>query len=206
MRHPKIPVTAALLAAVAISGPVAAQQCRAICAPVVLSQTGAITSNLFNSAPTKSNFLLRMTVVAPTAIPRFSLVGLIQWTPWAHTGSNPFNGQTGEIDANVPAFVYGGIISLIRPQDTGGWLTTNFDVLGLFSPAARSTDKREYTHKFLPELYLDVAPFNRLPASDWLHNVTVYGLVDYVASGLPSGAEQPWPVVWGLQFPIAPLP
>lgn len=197
-------ITASLLA---IATGARAQSCKAICTPVFLWQGGAITTHAFSSdVSATTDFNLRFTVAAPTAIPRVTLVALFQWQPFAKAASNPFNGQTGDIDNNLPAIVYGATVGLITKQNTRGWFNSTFDILGLFSPAARASDTRAYTHKFLPELYVDLAPFNGLPQESWLRNVSVFGLVDYVATGLPSGAEQPWPIVTGLQFPIAPLP
>lgn len=202
------PILLLALALTALPGTATAQNdCKAICDPVFLWQGGTITTNAFSSdVNATTNFNLRFTVAAPTAIPRVGLAVLFQWQPFANATSNPFNGQTGGIDADLPAIVYGATVSLIRGQDTNGWLATNLDILGLFSPAARPDDQRMYTHKFLPELYVNVAPFNRLSPDNWLHNVSVYALIDNVATGLPDGAEQPWPIAVGLQFPVAPLP
>lgn len=212
--------------------PAAKKDCKLLCAPKFISQSGTITTNWIDSpevrgsdgrvfAPdTETDFLLRLTTVIPTEIPRFSLVAIFQWTPWADAKTNPFTGKTfeeGEVDANPPSIIYGGIINLITPEQTGGWFALNFNPLLVFSPAAEPEDERFYTHKLLPELYANVGIFNWLPKGNWLRSVSAYGILDYVATGLPDEGDpafggtlledaDPWLVLAGLQFPIAPLP
>ncbi len=71
---------------------------------------------------------------------------------------------------------------------TGGWLSSHFDVVDKFSPAKRSTDTRAYTHKLNFELDTALAVFSRLPESHWLRDVELEGSLDYVATGLPKDA------------------
>lgn len=195
--------------------PAAKKDCKLLCAPKFISQSGTITTNWIDSPEvrgsdgrvftpdTETDFLLRLTTVIPTEIPRFSLVAIFQWTPW--------------VDANPPSIIYGGIINLITPEQTDGWFALNFNPLLVFSPAAEPEDERFYTHKLLPELYANVGIFNWLPKGNWLRSASAYGILDYVATGLPDEGDpafggtllddaDPWLVLVGLQFPIAPLP
>jgi hypothetical protein len=73
---------------------------------------------------------------------------------------------------------------------TGGWLSSHFDIVDKFSGAERPTDTRAYTHKLNLELDTALALFSRLPETNWLHHVEVEGSLDYVATGLPSGASR----------------
>ena len=79
----------------------------------------------------------------------------------------------------------------LESEQTGGWLSSHFDLIDKFSPAANPTDTRAYTHKLNFELDTAVALFNRLPDSHWLHDVEVEGSLDYVATGIPRN-ESRW--------------
>lgn len=78
----------------------------------------------------------------------------------------------------------------LEGEQTGGWLSSHFDVVDKFSGAERPTDSRAYTHKLNLELDTAVAVFNRLPDGHWLRDVEVEGSLDYVATGLPKGASR----------------
>ena len=51
----------------------------------------------------------------------------------------------------------------LEGEQTGGWLSSHFDIVDKFSPAKRPTDTRAYTHKLNFELDTAVAVFSRLP-------------------------------------------
>jgi hypothetical protein len=78
----------------------------------------------------------------------------------------------------------------LEADDTAGWVSSHFDLVDKFSGAERSTDSRAYTHKLNLELDTAVAVFNRLPDNHWLRGVEVEGSLDYVATGLPTGASR----------------
>ena len=78
----------------------------------------------------------------------------------------------------------------LESEQTGGWLSSHFDLVDKFSAAERPTDARAYTHKLNLELDTAVAVFNRLPENHWLRDVEIEGSMDYVATGLPKGAPR----------------
>jgi hypothetical protein len=78
----------------------------------------------------------------------------------------------------------------LQSEQTGGWLSSHFDLVDKFSGAERPTDTRAYTHKLNLELDTAVAVFNRLPENHWLRDVEIEGSLDYVATGLPKGAPR----------------
>jgi hypothetical protein len=78
----------------------------------------------------------------------------------------------------------------LEGDQTGGWLSSHFDIVDKFSGAERPTDKRAYTHKLNLELDTAVALFSRLPETNWLHDVEIEGSLDYVATGLPAEASR----------------
>lgn len=84
---------------------------------------------------------------------------------------------------------------------TGGWLSSHFDIVDQFSAAARATDKRAYTHKLNFEVDTALAAFNRLPDSNWWHDVEIEGSLDYLATGLPKDASR-WSFSLVLVLPI----
>lgn len=76
----------------------------------------------------------------------------------------------------------------LESAQTGGWLSSHFDIVDKFSGAERTTDTRAYTHKLNFELDTAVAVFSRLPDSHWLREIEIEGSLDYVATGLPTDA------------------
>jgi hypothetical protein len=78
----------------------------------------------------------------------------------------------------------------LESEQTGGWLSSHFDIVDKFSGAERPTDTRAYTHKLNFELDTAVAVFSRLPETSWLHDVEIEGSLDYVATGLPGDASR----------------
>jgi hypothetical protein len=78
----------------------------------------------------------------------------------------------------------------LEGEQTGGWLSSHFDIVDKFSGAERASDNRAYTHKLNLELDTAVALFNRVPDGRWLRDVEVEGSLDYVATGLPKGASR----------------
>lgn len=218
--------------------PASAQEdCKLLfCSPTFILQPGLITTNDVNPPEVRrpdgtvtaldasTDFLLRFTMRVPTFLPRTSLVGLVQWTPFASAPENPFTGSGASdlndkvVDANAPAVIYGVMFDPLQMDQTGGWLAARVGVLGLFSPARQPEDEGVYTHKLLSELALEVGIFNWLPEGSLLRNLTVYGVVDYIATGwsnagdaAPGGGRllgdaDPWILIAGLQLPLAPTP
>ncbi len=89
----------------------------------------------------------------------------------------------------------------LESEQTGGWLSSHFDIVDKFSGAERPTDARAYTHKLNLELDTAVAVFNRVPEDRWLHDVEIEGSLDYVATGLPKGAPR-WSFSVVFVFPV----
>lgn len=103
------------------------------------------------------------------------------------------------------------------PSDrTKGWLSSHVDVVDKFSPAARPTDRRAYTHKLNLELDTSLSIFNWLPEGRWLRGVELEGSLDYVASGLLKAGDtvggkryldkaSPWSFSLVFVLPLAPF-
>lgn len=89
----------------------------------------------------------------------------------------------------------------LKSGQTGGWLSSHFDLVDKFSPAARPTDTRAYTHKLNFELDTALAVFSRLPDTHWLHDVELEGSLDYVATGIPRDASR-WSFSLVVVFPV----
>jgi hypothetical protein len=78
----------------------------------------------------------------------------------------------------------------LQAEQTGGWLSSHFDLVDKFSPAKRPTDTSAYTHKLNLELDTAVALFSRLPDTNWLRDIEIEGSLDYVATGLEKEASR----------------
>jgi hypothetical protein len=92
-------------------------------------------------------------------------------------------------------------LTWLQSEQTGGWLSSHFDIVDKFSGAERPTDTRAYTHKLNLELDTAVALFSRLPETSWLHDVEIEGSLDYVATGLPKDASR-WSFSVVFVFPV----
>lgn len=201
----------------------AQEKCPFICAPVFLFMPGFIMTNVLDAptfddedADSATEFLLRFQVVAPTFIPRTSLVVLTQWTPFATAGDTPDIDEE-EFETNSPAFVYGLIITLLSST----YLDISFDPLMVYSPAAEVDDSAAYTHKFALELAIvpKLGTIMNAPEGGFLGGLGAYALLDYVVTGIPDedelqdlnpgvdveGGADPWAILFGLIIPFAPF-
>ena len=159
-------------------------------APVFVLQPGLVTP--FSEGAT-TEFNARVVTAIPLAIPRTTLVAIVQFTPLA---DNALGGH-----ANSPSFVYGPVVNLV---DQRLW---SFDVDGLFAYGPAATGNSDYTHKFLFEGDLSFKLGKALSSgnSQW-NNLSVYAFLAYVVTGLPDGVESRDRMVLlsGLSLPLAP--
>ena len=80
-------------------------------------------------------------------------------------------------------------LTWLESEQTGGWLSSHFDIVRQVQGAERPDDTRAYTHKLNLELDTAVALFSRLPETNWRHDVEIEGSLDYVATGLTEGCQ-----------------
>jgi hypothetical protein len=228
---------ATIATACLIAPPLPAQDaahCRVLCAPTVDLMPALLRSHLFGGPrvetlssgavhrlPSTSNMELIVATAAKTAIPRLSVFGSVQWLPNATEQRNPFTAYTanelgGAVHANAATATFGVSASAFTAQQTGGWLDAAVNAADLFSQAARPGDRSAYTHKLDLELITHVHVFSRLPSATYAHRVSLFGILDYVASGLPRAGDQvpvgrrfiddarPTSLILGLALPITP--
>jgi hypothetical protein len=167
-------------------------------------------------------FELLFAVGVPTVIPRVGLTFEVGFTPFGSTSENPFTGTTAEdlgrdeIRDNVVELEAELNLSLIEWDQTGGWLSTHFDIVDKFSPAERPGATSAYTHKLNFELDTALHPFNSLSEGRWLRNVEAEISIDFVATGIPKAGDligdelylddaSPWSLALVLVLPLAPL-
>jgi hypothetical protein len=158
-------------------------------APVFVAQPGVIRSF---SEGASTEFNARFVTAIPLAIDRTTLVGIIQWTPFA---DNSAGGR-----ANAPSFVYGPVVNLVNEKYWG------FDVDGLFAYGPAATGNSDYTHKFLLEGDLSLKLGTMMNAKSNWNGLSAYAMLAYVVSGLPDGVESRDRMVLlsGLSLPLAP--
>ena len=158
-------------------------------APVVVAQPGIIRSF---SEGASTEFNARFVTAIPLSLDRTTLVGIIQWTPFAD------NGAGGK--ANAPAFVYGPVVSLLNEKY---W---SLDVDGLFAYGPAATGKSDYTHKFLVEGDFFLKLGKMMNAKSQWNDLSAFAMLAYVVSGLPDGVESRDRMVLlsGLSLPLAP--
>jgi len=214
--------------------PAQPRPCRVLCAPSIALMPSVIRTHLFGGPrvrsvatgvekrlPSTSDFELIIVAAARTAVPRLSLFGSVQWLPNASEQRNPFTlytaNELGEpIRANAPTVTMGGSVALVAAPETHGWLDLAANVGDLYSQAARPTDKSAYTHKLDLDLVAHLHAFAWTPRATWLHRVTVFSILDYVATGLPKAGDEvpvgrvfetdarPTSLIAGLSLPITP--
>jgi hypothetical protein len=158
-------------------------------APVFVAQPGLVKSF---ADGTTAEFNARVVTAIPLAIPRTTLVAIVQFTPFAE------NGAGGK--ANAPAFVYGPVVNLFNER------LWSFDLDGLFAYGPAATGASDYTHKFLFEGDLLLKVGNALNAKGQWSGLGLYAYLAYVVSGLPDGVETRDRLVLlsGLSLPLAP--
>jgi hypothetical protein len=161
--------------------------CRVLCAPQLLVEPTFTIDNLTNGTHVvteggdamrkgrESVFELVFAVDIPTALSRLGFTGEAIFIPFTRD-----NGVELEFEANV---------DLINAEQTGGWVSSHFDVVDKFSPAERPSDRAAYTHKLNFEWDTAVAMFHRLPENRWLRRVEIEGSLDYVATGLARAGD-----------------
>jgi hypothetical protein len=157
--------------------------------PVFVAQPGIIRPF---STGASTEFNARLVTAIPLSIDRTTLVGIIQWTPFA---DNTAGGK-----ANSPAFVYGPVVNLFNEKY---W---SFDIDGLFAYGPAATGTSDYTHKFLLEGDFFLKLGSMMNAKGQWNGLSAYALFAYVLSGLPSGVESRDRMVLlsGLSLPLAP--
>ena len=157
--------------------------------PVFAAQPGIIRPF---STGASTEFNARFVTAIPLSIDRTTLVGIIQWTPFA---DNAVGGK-----ANSPSFVYGPVVNLFNEKY---W---SFDIDGLFAYGPAATGNSDYTHKFLLEGDFFLKLGSMMNAKSQWNSLSAYAMFAYVLSGLPSGVESRDRMVLltGLSLPLAP--
>jgi len=161
---------AAVFLVLSVALPASAQQdgCRFLCAPTLLVEP-TIT---FEKADTIFETIFALDLETP--LPRLGVT--------LEAVTKPFSDDNAvELESEL------NLIWLLSEQ-TGGWLSSHFDIVDKFSGAELPTDTRAYTHKLNFELDTAFAPFLRLPDGNWFRDVEIEGSLDYVATGLPEDA------------------
>ena len=167
-------------------------------------------------------FELIFALEVPTEIPRVGLTFEVGFAPFASTSEHPFTGATAaelgrdDIRDNVVEIESELNLDLIDSDQTGGWLSSHFDIIDKFSPGERPDATSAYTHKLNFELDTALHPFNWLSEGRWLRNVETEVSIDYVATGIPKAGDQiggelylddasPWSISLVFVLPPGPL-
>jgi len=171
---------------------------------------------------TDAAFELIVAVGVPTTVPRVGLTLETIFVPFGDTDVNPFTGvPAGDLGrstlrGNEIEFEVELNLSLIEPQQSGGWVDSHFDIVDKISAAERPTDMSAYTHKLNFEWDTAVRVLSWLPDGHYLRDVEVEGSLDYVATGLPRAGdvvgstryvtdESPWSFSLVFVLPVPPL-
>lgn len=209
-------IAAYVLLAVCLSGVSAAAQgqadCRILCTPQILVEPTVTMENVAQRAhlatmageerqARETVFEMIFAVDLPTRLRRLGFTGEAIVVPFTRNNSVEL-----EFEANI---------GVITSEQTGGWVSSHFDIVDKFSPAERPRDRAAYTHKLNFEWDTAVAVFSRMPEGHWLRGVELEGSLDYVATGLPRAGDRidsttyvtaasPWSFSFVTVIPITP--
>ncbi len=216
--------------------PAAAQDeptCKVLCAPELKIEPTWTIENLggarrievdgqIEEVGTESVFELILAVDVPTTIPRIGFTFEAIFVPFGRTDVHPFTGVSAP-DVGRTDFRDNGIeietelnIDLFGIEQTGGWVSSHFDIVDKFSPGETPRASSTYTHKLNFEWDTAFHLFNRLPEGNWLRNLEAEISLDYVATGLPRAGDivngerflddaSPWSLSIVGVIPLAPL-
>jgi hypothetical protein len=222
---------------VAAPGAIAAQgssKCHIVCSPSITLMPALLRSHLFGGPlvqtlssgathrlPSTSNFEFIIAAAVKTAVPRTSLFYSGQWFPNASEARNPFTLYTanelgGAVRANAVTMTFGASVSAVTAKQTHGVVDLDANIGDLYSQAARPDDRSAYTHKLDLELLTHWHVFDWTPPKTYAHRVTLFALLDYVATGLPRAGDEvpkgrrflddarPTSLILGLALPLTP--
>jgi hypothetical protein len=203
-----------LLASAADAGAQEPSPCRVLCAPEFNVEPTVTFTNVFRSprilrddgAVTRERGETEFEVILSLGLP--TRVSWLAFTVEAIL--LPFERE------GIPELEFETNVVWLPAERTRGWLGSHLDVVDKFSPAARSSDRRAYTHKLNLELDTSLAIFNWLREGRWLRGVELEGSLDFVGTGLPRSADvidggrllddaSPWSFSLVFVLPIAPL-
>ncbi len=205
-----------LIVLLAAPAPALAQnepRCVFLCAPAFKIEPTWTIGNLWSAPRIDANgatarvlresvFEMIFAVDVPTSIPRIGLTFEAAFSPFQDD-----NGVDLETELNLHLF---------DTDQTGGWVSSHFDVVDQFSPAERPGSTRSYTHKLDFEWDTAFHVFSKLPEGHWLRDVEAEVSLDYLATGLPKAGDvidgnrfidraSPWSVSFVMVIPLAPL-
>jgi hypothetical protein len=216
------------------SGQSAPHTCRVVCTPTLTLMPAVIRSHLFGGPmvqdlatgatrrlPANTNTEIIIATAAKTALPRVSAFASVQWLPNASEGRNPFTQYAatelgGHVHANAPTATFGLSVAALAATQTHDWLEVDANVADLYSQAARPSDRAAYTHKLDLELLTHWHVLRGTPPKTHAHRVTLFAILDYVATGLPHAGDEvpegrrflqharPTSLIAGLALPITP--
>ena len=189
---------------------VAQPRCAFVCAPSVKIEPTLTVEHLFGAArmeelvdgevvgiveqQRESVFELILAVGIPTELPRIGFTVETIFVPFGDIDVHPFTGaavsdRQGAIRDNGIEVELELNLSLLEPEQTGGWVESHFDIVDKISPGETPDAASVYTHKLNFELDTAFLPFSRLSEDNWLRHLEVEGSLDYVATGLPRAGD-----------------
>ena len=226
-------LTAAVALALLPQGAAAQESgCRILCVPDLKFEPTVTFENLGNRArvdvggvvedtESETIFEIIFAVGVPTEIPRIGFTLEAIFAPFKGTAEHPFTGEPAqqlgrdELRDNVVQVESALNVALLTGEETGGWVSSHFDIIDKFSPGELPGDGSAYTHKLNLELDTALHLFNFLPEGRWLRNLEFELSIDYMASGIPQAGDlvgdelylddaSPWSASLVLVMPLAP--
>ena len=205
-------VTIAAVVAPSVARAQTSDSCRFVCAPEFLIEPTWTIEHLASRhriadpdgerrVPREHVFELVLAVDLPTKFRRIGFTSEAIWAP-----ATDDNEVELEFELNL---------GLLQPEQTGGWISSHFDIADQFSPVERPGAASAYSHKLDFEVDTAFAAFKGLPAEHVLSSVEIEVSLDYLATGRPRRGDvidsvryltsaSPWSLSFVLVVPVAP--
>lgn len=204
-----------------------AQECKTLlCAPSFSAQPGIVIFNAFNAptinaagdrAASSTEFLVRLATVAPSRIPRTSLVAVVWWTPFFTQTVTNAAGNRVELNNNAPNFLVGPSFLLLRQGPVVAQLAV-VDGYRRWERVTANGDIDSYRHNLVlaPSVNLRLGSMLPATAPALARSVAAYGIWQQQVTnmpynigrdGRPDGSRAyPPGLFFGITVPIAPTP
>jgi hypothetical protein len=227
-------VGSAVVARGASAEPSADSTCHPLCLPSITLIPTLLRTHLFDGPrveklstgatrrlPSASHLEIIVAASAKTIVPRVTLFGSVQWLPNATEAANPFTEYTasdlgGPVRANAPTATVGLSAEVLTAKEAHGIADVAINVGDLFSQAAQPDDRSSFTGKLDLALLTHWHVFASTPPATYINRVTLVGMLDYVATGLPHAGDEvpkgrrflsdarPTSLLLGLSLPLTP--
>ena len=165
--------------------------------PSRISAAGAVSrlNGEVESVGVESAFELVLALDVPTTIPRVGFTFEAIFSPFGSTSVHPFTGVPAA-DLGRDSIRDNGVeieteiqLQLFEAEQTGGWISSHFDVVDQFSPGETPRAGSMLHAQARLRVGHRLSPVQQVVKGHWLRNVEAEVSLDYLATGLPKAGD-----------------